>query len=86
MGSYYYCALVFLLIGCTWFDSRKPEDSTVEYPALKARYDDLVQLADWKEGIPSFEDCDGALWAGVASMGGVDVNLSKFEYTHITCP
>jgi hypothetical protein len=69
-------------MSCGYFASRKPSDPKPNRNAeFRAAYDDLLATTDFGEtGWPSVDDCDGLLWAGIASAGGVSVDLTLSEY------
>ena len=76
-------SLLFLACAENPFKKQKPEvdEMTVEREKLKQSYSDRLKKAgEWKDGIPSADDCDGSLWAGVAAASGVPVKLDKFLY------
>lgn len=79
--------LVLLLSGCGRLSVAPPEATTpgvseidefrAEYSKRLAAYDaDTVANA----GFPSRSDCDGALWAGEACVGGAAVAIEELEY------
>lgn len=69
--------LIFLLV---LFSCRtKADDNTLDSPELNEIYDHLLASVQWEDGWPSKHDCDGTLWAGLACLGGVDVNMLLAE-------
>lgn len=78
--------LILLLSGCSYFEKheRKTATENANVAGLKSAFD--VRLAAYNQqtavthGWPSFEDCDGTIWAGKALAAGADTDLSLAEY------
>jgi hypothetical protein len=82
-------AFAYLLSGCAILDDLMEKINPQKDPTLENRedlvelYNDRLSAIDWHNGIPSLLDCDGALWAGVAAVGGVATHLEDFIYPEV---
>ena len=68
--------LSLLISGCGYVDKIKPTEEVNNNAEMLALYNErLAEAKSWDDGWPVKDDCDGLVWAGVACMAGLDVNL-----------
>ncbi len=77
-------ALLAFSCGILKLHKEKDVSHSAESDALQARFvkwqGELRQVSDMETGWPSRGDCDGTLWAGLATAAGAGVRLDLAEY------
>lgn len=73
---------VLMLLGCGRIQLQHPgaPSAAPRRAELQAVYDGRLKAFAPEDGWPSKTDCDGAVWAGVACLGGADVKMNLAEY------
>jgi hypothetical protein len=85
MSRIIFVLIALALAGCGRLQLHKPKDPKpgIDRSAVQAAYDRELALyvaaTGAAAGWPSETDCDGALWAGVACMGGAPVAIERAE-------